>query len=174
MAFEAGPYAWGWGPVGGSSFTNLGIVEESPRLRVAQQFLPVTGDNLGDTVQDVLYRGHNLFLSLVFKEWVPGNLRAFWAFNQSTTGNGIFAEVEDIGCPGASRSVALRATRIGNCPANGGYQYTFLSALIAPNFDLEYALGSELRVLPVQFQLLPVLVGGKPTFYTVVNSDPNH
>lgn len=59
----AGPYTATWGGA------TIGVVEDGFELEQIQFAEPVRGDNLGDSKQDGVYRGQDVFINFVLQEW---------------------------------------------------------------------------------------------------------
>lgn len=164
MAFIAGPYNWTFG---GQS---LGVVEDAPRFTARLDTIVVTGDNLGGTIQDVLHRGGNLYMDMVLQEYnAAGAPNAFWP-NEPPAVSGI----DDVGVTqqswiGCARTTAqLIGTKVaGSC----AYPevWTAPQAVLAPDYDISFLMGSRLRNVPISFLLIPTVVGGTMTYIAGTN-----
>ena len=61
--FVAGPYIWTY------NGRSIGISEDGWRLNQTNSGDPIRGDNLGDSMQDYVYRGGDVTLEAVLQEW---------------------------------------------------------------------------------------------------------
>ena len=156
MTFIAGPYTVTYG---GSS---LGIVEDAPALEVVSSYDPITGDNLGDALQDGVYRGGNCFVDLVLQEYdAAGALAAFWPWN------GTLGRVGQPGVLLSSFSASLVFTAVAGTTASANpATLTSTNAVLAPGFPVRLLFGSRLRNVPIRFQLLPYDSGGNNVWFT--------
>lgn len=71
---HAGPYRWDFQDktdVEGDLWHPLGIVESAPEIELQTTHEEVIGDNLGQTIQDIINTGANCFVSLVIQEFSP-------------------------------------------------------------------------------------------------------
>ena len=105
MAFVAGAYTATWGDPG-DSFP-LGTTEDGFDLEMNFSSEEIIGDNLGDSVQDIVYRGGNCFISCVLEEWNTIILTMFDSTRGNTGGwNGTFGDVGVIGRLGQNTPLA--------------------------------------------------------------------
>lgn len=168
MSFEAGPYQWDI--FLDSQYLSLGVIEKPPEIQVQPHHQEIRGDNLGQTLQDMIYLGQTLTIDLVFQEWNSHNFKLWWPYSVGADAHTRLGSLSDIGCVVSSVAIPMRATRIFNCPQNGGATYYYDKATLAPNFPIKYLMGSRLRNVPVKLILLPVLVSaGVYRHYQVVN-----
>lgn len=150
MAFIAGPYTWTF------DTSPLGVVEDAPRLTARFGSIVVTGDNLGDTIQTVLNRGGNLYLDMVLQEYnQAGAIKAFWpnkTGSQSVEANIGTIPAANLGCERSSGE--LKGTKVtGSCASPD--IWTASKAMLAPDYDISFLLGSRLRNVPISLLLLP-------------------
>src|SRR4051812_2940277 len=69
MTFIAGPFTATYNAaLGGAGALSLGIVEDGFELEEIYYGEPVKGDNMGDTTQDVVDRGKDVFINMVCEE----------------------------------------------------------------------------------------------------------
>lgn len=167
MSFVSGPYTWtynGW---------SLGVLADAPRLRFGFTAEEIRGDNLGEAIQGLINRGGSMYLDLIFQEW---DLRAvqevIWPFlayqgnlsHLGFMGTAIAAEAgyPAIGCPMAGKPLIATATA-SSCASPK--TFTFTNALLAPQTDVAWLMGSTLRNVPVSMLIIPRIspaeVGGQ-------------
>jgi hypothetical protein len=158
--FQAGPYKWE--VFIDPAYVDLGVVADAPKLTIQGHHQEIRGDNLGQIIQDAIYLGHTVSLSMIFQEWKPDNFKLWHPYGLTaptlgaTSPNDAAASIYDIGCPSTSAlAKSMRATRLYNCPSQGGQQYIFYSVAMYPNTPIEYLMGSRLRNVPVKLLLLP-------------------
>ena len=141
MSFISGPYNWTWNDV------SLGIVEDAPEVAAQLGDEVITGDNLGDSIQGIIDRGGNVFLTFIFQEWDLAK-KAFW--------------------PGAADANSFDVSKVGGLRPTGVLKGTAITgslvtpklwtaprATIAPGFNVRYQLGSRLRNVPVTVLCMP-------------------
>lgn len=153
MSFEAGPYKWE--VFLSPDYSNLGVVEAPPKVIIQTHHQEVRGDNLGMSLQDAIYLGHTTFIELIFQEWNAANFKLWWQFSTGNTAQERILKMTDIGCAVSTIALPVRASRIFSCPANGGNQFYFDRIALAPNYPIEWLMGSRLRNVPVRFVALP-------------------
>lgn len=163
MTFIAGPYTATYAAaLGGAGAQTLGIVEDGFDLEEIHYAEAVRGDNLGDTVQDYVNRGKDVFINAVFEEcdlaavaraMFPGaNLNAPNFLNYQ-------GSVPQVGTLHTNLAGALVLTAVaGTTAVASPATLTALKAVIAPNYAMRRAMASRLRKIPMRFQLLPYVV----------------
>lgn len=152
----AGPYVWYFnGRV-------LGITENGFRLSLMAFGDPVRGDNLGDSIQDFVYRGGNVAMEGVLQEWDA----ALWGIGETKT-NSYCASVlwpyAALGYTGQiGRMASLVAAPLVGVPAPGTpaaattvSAITITYAVLPPNYDVGMLFAARLRNVPVRLQALP-------------------
>lgn len=154
MAFVAGPYTLA---LGGNS---LGVIDDAIRMSISPSVDPITGDNLGDVIQDGVYRGFNITLDMVLNEYnAAGALAAFFPWN---------ATIGRLDTPGkllTDYDASLVLTKIAG--TNAIYNtLTASQAVLAPNFNVDILFGTRLKQVPIRFQLLPYDSGGNNVLFT--------
>lgn len=170
MTFIAGAYTAVYQPSpaqGGGSPLSLGIVEDGFRLSITNYIEPIRGDNLGETVQDGVYRGRDVFLSCVVEQALLASvLRSVYqpwlaAVNVSLIGN-----IGLVGRLASSVAGALQLTAIPGTTAAMGIASLYAGAVIlAPGQDIQYLMATRLNKVAVRWQLLPYLNSGVWTHF---------
>ena len=129
---------------------SLGQTEGGIRFEFAHETEEVRGDNMGDSVQDLIYRGWNCFVSSTFIEFSKtGLLNAIWPWDTT------FGEIGTIGVlAGATYAKALTLTKVVGTPT---YWQTIVAdrAILSPRFPVDLLLAPSLKRCPLRFQLLP-------------------
>lgn len=152
MGFIAGPYTVTY------NAKALGIVEDAPALEFTNSVDRITGDNLGDSLQDGVYRGGNCFIDMVLQEFnAAGALEAFWPWSDDAGEVGIIGKLLN----DFDAALVLTAVAGTSAAAVGGWSpFTATHAVLAPGFPIRLLFGSRLRNVPIRFQLLPYDSGG--------------
>lgn len=146
----AGPYSFTY------DSQALGIIEDAAQLEYSFSADYVTGDNLGETIQDGIYRGQNIYLNLVLQEWsAAAAAKAFWPYH-ATPGIGNFGVHGQAGTllTSFAKAIVMTAVDAVNTPATPA-SVTFALALLAPGFPVRTLWGSRLKNVPLRFLILP-------------------
>ena len=182
---QSGPYQWQINdPADTTPWSQpweIGVVEDAPEEEWNPEFEEVVGDNLGSTIQDLLFQGGNFFVSLVVQEFGTMAYRALQPFynrsqvpadlNQAMGDGGLmsvgmFARATTHDTPSRVADFRLRATALHpDFSSQVPYQIYFNSVTIAPNQPATYRRGSRLKNLPVRFLIMPEYeyrTGGNP------------
>lgn len=149
MAATSGPYTWVF------NGNTLGVANDAPRYRLIHHVEPVVGDNLGDTIQDGVYRGHDCYIDIILNEFdLLGARQAFWPWASE------FGEIDNVGCRMLTYAKRLEATAIDVTCTTPTYM-RFDKAILAPGYEMALLYGSRLRNVPLSLLCLPFLEGGK-------------
>ena len=144
----SGPYRWTYGvpPV------EVGVVQEAPEVEQQFEIEPVTGDNLGATIQDGVYRGGNTYMSMVFREFNSAAVQAMLLNFSPAAGQIGFigGRSRAVVSPGASRLVGQAIDNPGATPEF----YRFEMTQIDPG-SYRYLLASRNRDVPLRLLCLP-------------------
>ena len=155
--FIAGPYT--------ATYNNatLGVTEEGWELEYTFSGDPIVGDNLGDSIQDHIYRGGNCFLSAILCEWdLAGVQEAFWPYEDT------FGKIGHIGAnvldhaTNLSSGQALVLSRSGSdcrhsapAPGAGPVTITVRYGILAMNTPVRQLFASRHRKVGVRMQAYP-------------------
>jgi len=154
-SFIAGAYSWTYGAA------SLGVVEDACQMEVTPVVDPITGDNLGATIQDGVYRGGNMYLNMVLQQYdAVAAKAAFWPYADTFGKTGI------VGTLISAYAYALVGTKISGpnaVPTNITASY----AVLAPGFPISMLFGSRHRNVPVRFLLLPFTYNSVNYFWRV-------
>lgn len=156
--FIAGAYYWSYNGL------YLGTTENGFRLSMTSYGDPVKGDNLGDSIQDFIYRGGDVSVEGTLQEFeaarLGGNVnpikinarieQIFWPYATlgSTGAIGTLSSLYSApltGTPVAGTSAAAAAIKT----------LTISYAIIPPNYDVGMLFAARLRNLPIRLQALP-------------------
>ncbi len=156
MAYIAGPYVWTYGGAA------LGSMEQTPILEWVPSQESIVSDQYGDTIIDGIYRGGNMYMTLVLNEYnAAGALAAFHP--QSAT-------LGAVGTPGvlmSTFSAALVGTAIaGTNASTNPATWTATGAVLAPGNNIQLLFGTRKRNVPIRFILFPFSSGGNQVFFT--------
>lgn len=173
--FVAGRYTATWGESGHSN-NFLGVTEDGFEIEKHTFGEELVGDNLGDTVQDIIYRGGNVYINVTFVEWDTHVLNALKMFSTplGDVGDHVGGHVGAIGrqhvnMGGSSANKLILVVESGTTAAGTGGLNTFFAehATIAPGFVQRINLNNRHRKIPLRFQLLPYIPDGQiqPVWY---------
>jgi len=151
MSFIAGDYTVTYNDV------DIGVVEDGFELEFTQAYEDVRGDNLGDTLQDGIFRGYNATISAILLEANNAALRqAVWPF-YTTAGNLTdWGVIGTLGVLATSKAKALVLTKIAGNPAADAdcpKTLTASKAILARDFPVRLLFANRLRRIPIRFQL---------------------
>ena len=176
--FIAGRYTAIWG-AGSAGSNALGVTEDGFELEKTIFGEEMVGDNLADTVQDIVYRGGNVFINVVLSEWSPGGILLLKNFALgledvgtddmgSLVGNVGF-QYAAMGATTPTNKLVLTSTA-DTTAASSPASLTAELANLAPGFSSRINLNNRHRKIPLRFQLLPYIpdLGGEedPCWYT--------
>jgi len=145
MTFIAGPYTWTF------NSNSLGIMEDAPALEHTNAGANISGDNLGDSIQDSVYRGGNLFVNVVLQEWDLTACQEAFAPWATAGDKGLVGQPGKLFSSWAAPLIGTVVTGTTATPA----LVNFKKAVIAPGFSVQQLLGTRLRQLPIRFLILP-------------------
>jgi hypothetical protein len=156
MTFIAGPYTVTYNAV------DLGISEDGIELEHITYADLVRGDNQGDSVQDGVYRGGDMFLSLTLIEWDKDALHA--AMNPYGSTVSTLGEMGQVGRLMMNLAQQIVATPVAGTTAasaalTGPVAMDTLTAakcILAENFPVRFQMATRLRKVPLRFRILPV------------------
>lgn len=172
--FIAGPYVWTFnGRV-------IGISEDGWRLNQTVAGDPIRGDNLGDSMQDYVYRGGDVTIEAVLQEWDIA-LNGLTGDSAKTNSNcaSIFWPWATLGLSGqigrlasivAASLVGVPAPTTSAATATAGYRnLTLTNAVIAPGYNFSMLFAARLRNVPIRLQALPYTLAdtGSETWFTL-------
>lgn len=129
----------------------LGFVEDGFDLEFSADGKDlITGDNLGGSVQDGVYRGGQCFISFTMMEYDIAQVRkVLWPY-------GTLGTVGQVGRLDTNLASALVLTNVTGTPAFG--QPTSLTAnlsILAENFPVRLLFATRARRMPIRLRLLP-------------------
>lgn len=173
--FIAGPYVWTY------NGRSIGISEDGWRLNQTNAGDPIRGDNLGDSMQDYVYRGGDVTIETVLQEWnfaiaagelgdsdwsgltglsqAEQNINAYsifwpWTYFGNSGQVGRLASM----CSAPLVGVPAPGTTAAQTVGIGGIDYTTLTAsyaVLAPGYNVSMLFAARLRNIPVRLQCLP-------------------
>jgi len=158
----AGPYVWAY------NGKTLGISEDGFTLNATLNGQDIRGDNLGDSRQDFVYRGHDVTASGVIHEWDvarrgvaadggrfnPNCFSPFWPWHNRIGSAGIIGRLgSTVAAPLVGTVIAgTTAADVDDLP-NG--RVTILYAVVPPGFNISQLFAAKHRTVPMQFASLP-------------------
>jgi len=167
MAFVSGPYT---ATYDGSS---IGISERGWEIEQTWFGEPIIGDNMGDSIQDNVYRGGNCFFSSVLQEFNIAKVRrAFWPYATNMGWSGV------IGCNDIAVNNAMTGdngqlvlnvvtSACSGASVYGPSSVTVPHAHIAKNFPIRITLGATHRKVPIRLQAYPTsLPSGSQSWFS--------
>lgn len=169
MSFIAGPYTATWTPPS-SVAQALGITEDGFELQWVMHGEIIKGDNLGDSIQDGVYRGGDVFVEAVFEEFNAAGLYGAHstlpqAFNPASTHFGRHGQA---GVLFSALAGVLILTRVSASTGATPTTITADKAILANEFVVRNKLASRLKKTPLRFLLLPYTASSNTVWF--VNS----
>lgn len=151
----AGPYTVTWG----TPALNVGVTEDGVETEETYFSDPVRGDNLGDTIQDEIIRGGDVYVNFILQEY----LNALTALgNGAGIGpifhphNTVLGRVGQVGRRLSSIAAPLVLTAVAGTPASAApATITFALATLARNFPVRLLYASRHRKVPMRMISLP-------------------
>lgn len=137
------------------------------RLGWRMHSAPIRGDNLPGGAQDGVYRGADVWISMVLMEYNNAKaLEALWPFIDTAVQTDV-GKVGVIGLLHSGKSEILELTALAGTPAAADTDRTVLTidkAILAPGSPVSLSLRPELRAIPLRFNCVPQ---GSPTEWFV-------
>ncbi len=152
----------------------VGVTEDGYELEQTTYAEPIRGDNLGDAIQDEVYRGCDVFLNFVLIEYIQA--AATSGGDDSTP---IFHPHDDangqLGKPGVLRggfsADALALTQYSGDTTSVPDTLTLTKSVLASNFPVRMLLANRLKRIPMRMQAFPVLTAvGTAVSYTNISA----
>ena len=167
MGFIAGKYTVTFGPSG--SLLPIGQIAAGITLEHAVSKQLITGDNEGQTVQDAVFQGHNVFAEFTMMEYDDDRARdVFWPYGTEGV-QGVMGRL-DVQLPVAAH---LMLTALAGTPAagatltDGPQSLTAEKAILAEDFPVRMLFAPALRDIPVRLRLYPYTESSVTKFYVV-------
>ncbi len=168
MTFIAGPYTMTWTPPSGTAQA-LGILQDGFELEWMMHAELIKGDNLGDTVQDGVYRGGDMFVNCVCEEFDAAALYGGHA-TRTQIFNPANANFGRHGQAGVLLSALAGVLILARVSASTGATPTTITAdraILANGHVIRAKFASRLRVIPMRFQLLPYTASSNTVWFVI-------
>jgi hypothetical protein len=162
MSFIAGKYTVTYDNGGGA--ITIGQVSAGFTLEHVVSKQLITGDAQGDSVQDAIYRGHNVFIEFTMMEYdQAGALDVFWPYPGASGLHGDQGVIgrADVQALGGGIAGDLVLTVVAGSPADaasgvlGPQMLTANHAILAEDFPVRMLFAPALRDIPVRLRLYP-------------------
>lgn len=150
----AGPYLWTF------NGRNVGITENGFRLSMTSYGDPIKGDNLGDSIQDFVYRGGDVTVEGTFQEFDAALNGDGQAVKINSNVGSVFWPYASLGDTGQVGRLASSVSAVLTGTAIPGVNpllknITITAAVIPPGFDVGFLFAARLRNVPIRLQSLP-------------------
>lgn len=165
MSFIAGGYTCSF------DGDTVGQIEDGIEFEWVFNGEVIKGDNLGDSMQDGVYRGGDCFCSMTLTEYDQAKLlKAIWPWSPAGAGAANFGRVGTVGVLATSAARTLILTKVIGpnasptsitCTANG----TTGGAILPFGFPIRLLLAPRLRRIPLRLQLLPYSSGSNTVWF---------
>lgn len=158
MSIVVGAYRASWGAV------DVGIIKDGIALDWGDSSHIINSQELGESMIDGVYRGGNLYVSMVLQELNLAPVKnMLWPFA---------ANLGEVGTPGVLLSTfakELILTKIAgtNAPETS---WTFYSVVVAPNFARQIELVNRPRELAIRLQVFPTDQSGTKKWFVQATS----
>lgn len=171
MTFIAGPYTATWTPPS-SSAKALGITQDGFELEWVMHGEIIKGDNMGDSIQDGVYRGGDAFINVVCEEFDAAGLygasgTVAQAFNPASA---TFGKHGQAGVLFSALAGILVLTRVSASTTASPVSITANKAILANEHVIRTKMASRLRTVPLRFLLLPYTVSSDVVWFVPANS----
>lgn len=169
MTFISGPYSATWTPPG-STAKALGILQDGFELEWMMHAEIIKGDNMGDSIQDGVYRGGDTYINCVCEEF---DAAALYGGHATTTqifnpANANFGRHGQAGVLLSALAGELILTRVSASTGATPSVLTASKAILANGHVIRAKMASRLKVIPMRFLLLPYAVSSNTVWF--VNS----
>lgn len=146
MSFISGPYAWTFGG------RPLGTLEVAADVNIRKLGRPIVADAFGGQQIDHIQVGLTGTIDMIFQEADAPGVELLLA----TFSGGKFGQLGKLGCPGLEASAnVLCGERLSIAECASPAVVIAYRAAIPPDYDIRMLFGSELRNVPIRFQLYP-------------------
>jgi hypothetical protein len=139
---------------------NLAQIEDGIELEHVPFYEDIRGDNLGDSLQDGVYRGGDCYMNLTLLEFdAAGAQAAFWPYAAVWGRAGIIGVLQT----SLALQIVLTRNPVGTTatPVN----VTAAKAIIPKNYPLKLLFAPRNRRVPLRLQLLPYESGGQNVWF---------
>lgn len=165
MTFIAGPYTATWTPPS-STAKALGILQDGFDLEWVMHGEVIKGDNLGDSIQDGVYRGGDCFISCICEEFDAAALygtsgTTAQVFNPASN---TFGKHGQAGVLFSALAGILALSRV-SAATGATPNITADKAILANEHVIRSKLASRLRVVPLRLLLLPYTNSGSTVWF---------
>ena len=161
VAVVAGAYTNTW------SGLNLNYTKQGYNLHMTPKAERVEETDLyALNLIDMIYRGYACSIDAVYKVFSSAVMRAAWEWTL-TMGRAYYVS-EPLGSLASNGPSALTLTAVANTPAATAGNIATLTApgtIISPDTDVQIALDSRGRDVPIKFDLLLTDAGGVGSFF---------
>ena len=158
MTFIAGPYTATYTPPSGSALA-LGITQDGFDLEWMQHGDIIRGENLGDTTQDGVWRGHDCYLEMLCEEFDAAALYGAHTSAASAMwpGSTYFGRHGQVGRLFSALAGSLILTRVSSATGATPTTLTAGKAILANGHVVRTKMATRLKTVPLRFLLLPYL-----------------
>lgn len=160
MSFVSGKYSVTW------NGAYIGQLKNGFYIRNRLFAEPISGDSGGDSHQDFVDRGSNVYLQFTSLDWDlavhDAAISIFWPHSASGWGT-----AGTVGSLYSARAKSLVMTALTGTPAAtvGPVSITVPQAVIAPGQDQELFFGNANRDVPILLQALPYVDGSSYSWF---------
>lgn len=138
-----------------ATYNSLTLGQTADGIRVSHQFFKqmITGDAGGQTRQDAVFQGAEMFLGLTLLEYdAAGAQAAFWPYNSTIYDMGVIGRLDVQN--GICQQIVL--TALAGTPAAteaAPATFTLPQCILAENFPVELLFAPALREIPLRFRV---------------------
>lgn len=166
MTFIAGAYTVQVDITGGSTDVSLGQIESGINLEWVTNKQLVTGDNQGDTAQDAVFQGKELFVGFTLMETELLRARLlYWPYSTAGTGatlEGVYGTQGIIGRLDVASIITQKLTFTaiaGTTAAASPATITIPRAILAEDVPVRIKFGPVLRDVTLRLRAYPDAAG---------------
>jgi len=160
MSFIAGKYDAIYGTDGAE--ITVGQISAGITIEHSVSKQLITGDNAGQTVQDAVYQGHNVFVEFTLMEYdQAGALDVFWPYDVLEGEQGVIGRLDTA----VARSLQLDG--LTGAPVPSATELQADLAILAEDFPVRILYAPALREIPVRMRLYPTGTAPSDSFYVL-------
>ena len=156
MSFIAGKYTVTYGPSG--SLIPVGQVAAGITIEHVVSKQLITGDNEGQSVQDAVYQGHNVFAELTLMEYdSAGALNMFWPYSAQAGRADVMGRLDVAQSIADHFMLTVLAGTTADATTDQTGPQTLLAehAILAEDFPVRMLFAPALRDIPLRLRFYP-------------------
>lgn len=166
MTFIAGPYDMSYTPPAGD-LSSLGITQDGFEVQWVNHADLIRGDNLGESIQDGVWRGGDCYIECMCEEFDAAALYGAHGNAPSAMwpGSTNFGRHGQVGRLLSGMAGMLTLTRTSALTTASPTTITAAKAILANGHVVRSKWATRLRTVPLRFLLLPYISSGNKVWF---------